>query len=105
MLPRPLRMRFSRNSLSSLTELAVGLGEPSGLSCCALAGTASAINPRSRKAPTAKRMRARSIAILVAPSKCEPALGLDLLLIGRQPAPGPGAVTALRHPVLVDIGD
>src|SRR5258708_6894741 len=29
----------------------------------------------------------------------------DVLLISRQPAPGAGAIAALRHPLLVDLGD
>src|SRR5947208_1356662 len=108
MLPRPLMMRISRKSCSSFTELAVGLTERSGLGCWAPAGMASAITPRSAKAPIARRRREASFNMLIAPlveplraghHRADWPLRLDRFPIGRQPAPGAGAVAALRHPV------
>src|SRR5215471_4751826 len=128
MVQRPEIRSSSLNSWSSLTELAVGLTELSGLRCCAPAGAATATTSASARAPSMKRMRAVSLVILQlppsimsSPAKPPPAraagakmgtragasgsLRRDRLAIGGLPAPGAGAVAALDHPLLVDLRD
>src|SRR5262249_42286971 len=128
MVQRPEIRSSSLNSWSSLTELAVGLTELSGLRCCAPAGAATATTSASARAPSMKRMCAVSLVILQlppsimsSPAKPPPAqaagarmgtrvgasgsLRRDRLAIGRLPAPGAGAVAALDHPLLVDLRD
>jgi len=53
----------SRSSWSSLTELAVGLTEWSGLRCWALAKGAAAKIVNSNKAPSTQRMLTTGIAM------------------------------------------
>src|SRR5262247_1571341 len=60
---RPEIRLSSPRSWLSLTELAVGLTEPSGLRC-ALAGAAQATINASAIAPTTNRMRVKSVAMV-----------------------------------------
>src|SRR5690349_10614068 len=106
-------------SCCSLTELAVGLTEPSGLRCCAAAGIAMITSNASDNAPTRKRNCAKTFAIPLSPKDfffehgCGPdiraapavASGRDGLAIRSLPAPRTGAVAALRHALLVDLRD
>src|SRR5947207_2577948 len=121
-LTRPWIRFSSCSSCCSLTELAVGLTE---FGCCACAGAASAT--RSNKAqvasvvPSARRknrprdaitrsiplaplrLRRNGVSPIVMP-KAAPS-GVDAFPIRRLPAPGAGAIAALGHPLLVDLGD
>src|SRR5262245_17687137 len=109
MVQRPEMRSSSLRSWSSRTELAVGLTELSGLRCCALAGAATATISASAIAPTMKRRRAVSFGIFALPciGRRSPAqlLRRDGLAISRLPAPSAGAVAALDHSLLVDLGD
>src|SRR6266481_1560577 len=102
-----------RSRVCSLTALASGsIGEP----CCwAWAGAANATRPATATAPRMKRARANRPVMAHPPvvlvrrhagaasfawrSHCDP------LAIGGHPAPGAGAVAALDHALLVDLGD
>src|SRR5215813_9101220 len=100
-LQRPEMRSSCWNSLSSLTELAVGLTEPSGLACCARAGAATATIRAIASAPTMNRMRVTRPGMTV----LRIWLRRDGFAIGRLPAPGAGAIAALDHALLVDLGD
>src|SRR5260221_8425179 len=102
-----------RSRACSLTALASGsISEP----CCwAWAGAAKVIRPATATAPRMKRARANRPVMAHPPvvlvrrhagaasfawrSHCDP------LAIGGRPAPGAGAVAALDHALLVDLGD
>src|SRR5215510_13003655 len=119
MVIRPWTWLSCRSRSCSLTELAVGLTDAG---CCAPAGIARQMRPTKVNAPSMMRMRA-SIAILPSgfsgrrghplPRRrslrfCRPPwrpLRRDRFAIGGLPAPGAGAVAALHHPLLVDLGD
>src|SRR5260221_11524713 len=103
-----------RIRVCSLTALASGsIGEP----CCwAWAGAANATRPATATAPRMKRARANRPVmphppvVLVrrhagAASFAWRRLHCDPLAIGGYPAPGAGAVAALDHALLVDLGD
>src|SRR6266702_1257210 len=98
-------MRVSScRSCCSFTELAVGL------TCWALQGTDAAMISKNAQAPTARRINLpkdamNSSPMLFARSQPMPPSGLDRLAIGGLPAPRPGAVAALHHPLLVDLSD
>src|SRR5262249_42253270 len=95
------------SSLSSLTELAVGLTAE---------GPAPAVPANTARRWPAKRTSAagarRASSCLFLPCQFTPAAGAarrsrldrDLLAIRGLPAPCAGAVAALHHPLLVDLG-
>src|SRR5712691_8430035 len=128
MVQRPEIRLSSSRSLASGTTLAVGLTELSGLRCCALAGAATATMSASARAPRMKRTRVVSLVMLQLPSSMRSPdagscrhrvhvrlsvtrlprarlLRRDRLAIRRLPAPGAGAVAALDHALLIDLGD
>src|SRR5581483_1015289 len=99
----------------SFTALAVGLTE---LGCCAATGNAQATTKASASAPTIPRTCAISFAISLPPRSSPPGIaarvllpaprfssGRNRLVIGGLPAPGAGAITALGHPLLVNLRD
>src|SRR5258707_11869540 len=103
-----------RSRVCSLTALASGsIGE----ACCgAWGGAANATRPATATAPRMKRARANRPVIAHPPvvlvrrharaaSFAWRRLHCDPLAIGGHPAPGPGAVAALDHALLVDLGD
>src|SRR5665647_1045568 len=102
-LTRPWIRLSSCKSCCSFTELAVGL------TCWALEGIDVATISNNAQAPRTRRMHFPKDAISflpdILPFAAAPPLGLDGLAIGGLPAPGPGAVPALGHAFLVDLGD
>src|ERR1700674_2903947 len=101
------------SSLSSLTEFAVGLTDEG---CWASAAGATATCPaRARDAKTSRRRATSGVMplppLLVALSpktgrgRDYAGLDRDLFAVRRFPAPCAGAVAALQHPFLVDLGD
>src|SRR5436853_2060189 len=106
--------RNCSNSFCSFTELAVGLTDEG---CCAAAGGVSPTSAAKAKYATTSRRRARSLITFFLPFLVHLSprtrrqregtrwLHRDLLAIRRLPAPGAGAVAALHHPLLVDLGD
>src|SRR5580704_6471445 len=110
---RPSIRGDCRSSVCSSTPLAVGLGEPSGLSCCAVEGVATSTAIKIATTPTTRRMRASNIVMgillrggrAVFPPRLARGSHLDALVIGGRPAPGAGAVTTRQYPLLVDLGD
>src|SRR5580700_10165296 len=115
MSSRPSMRGNCRSSICSSTTLAVGLGEPSGLRCCAIDGMAVAIAIKIAATPTKRRMLARGIVmIILLPNRRTQILAWrrmrrgshrDPLVIGSRPAPGAGAVAALGDALLIDLGD
>src|SRR6266852_1396327 len=102
-----------RSSVCSFTTLAPGSTTPPR--CWAEAGALKAMKMQTASAPTANRARANIAIIARAPvaSRRPPSrLGgspggshRDSLAISSPPAPGAGAVAALDHAFLVDLGD
>src|ERR1700676_5394526 len=111
--PRPSIRGTCRSNVCSSTPLAVGLGEPSGLSCCAVEGVAMATTIKIATTPTTRPMRVSSIVMVMLPQRglaeLPPRLArgshLDVLVVGGRPPPGAGAVTAHQYPLLIDLGD
>src|SRR5664279_1467020 len=120
MLPRPWIWPSSFKSCCSWTELAVGLTDAG---CCAETGATVATTNASARAPAMKRIFIISFTIATSPlnrnflvayiggaglfGPAPPAFrsGRDIFAIGRLPAPCTGAVAALGHPLLVDLGN
>src|ERR1700677_4071596 len=103
------------SNVFSSTALVVGLGVPSGLRCCAVAGTAAAAIIRNPDMPTTTQMRASSFVMVTllpsgrsdgsAPRRSRGGSSRNPFVISGRPAPGAGAVAALRDPIFIDLGD
>src|SRR5260221_1858244 len=101
-----------RSSFCSLATLAVGLGAPSGPSCCAGTGVAAIIVRIADATMMMEQILARCLIMVILPllrmlasQSLQRCSNRNVLVIGGSPTPCARTVTALHHPLLVDFGD